>query len=116
LERADFSKPAVVKKMLWNYDSLMKLALKGDSVARDICITLKIAVHTDGVLTFKQRRYLSLWWQGFSLTEIAAMYHIAPKNVYARICAGLRNISKYLMEGGKNDPCFVDTIKKGEFA
>jgi len=98
LERADFSKPAVVKKMLWNYDSLMKLALKGDSVARDICITLKIAVHTDGVLTFKQRRYLGLWWQGFNTVEIAAMYSVSHVAVVKMIARAIRNISDYLVK------------------
>ncbi len=98
----------MVKKMLWNYDSLMRLALKGDSVARDICISLKCAVHADGVLTFKQRRYLGLWWQGFSYVEIAGMYHIRPQSVFDVVEAAYRNISKKLHSLPDFDP--IDRI------
>lgn len=104
MERADYSSPAVVKGLLMNYDGLMKLALKGDCMAATVCVDIKRAIHTEGVLTFKQRRYLGLWWQGYNLIEIAAMYHVAPKNVHARIEAGLRNICKNLCKVGKKHP------------
>ena len=115
MERADYSSPAVVKGLLMNYDGLMKLALKGDSMAHIVCIDLKRAIHGKGVLTFRQRRYLGLWWQGYNLIEIAAMYHVAPKNVHARIEAGLRNICKNLCRVGKKHPIPLRINEEGVY-
>ena len=97
LERADYSKPGIVKGLLFNYDGLMHLARKGDSMAHIVCIDLKRAIHAEKVLTFKQRRYLGLWWQGFSYVDIAAEYHIKPQSVFDVVEAAIKNICKYLM-------------------
>lgn len=96
LERADYSRPGVVKGLLFNYDGLMRLALKGDSMAHIVCIDIKRAIHTRGVLTFKQRRYLGLWWKGFSYTDIGAMYHRTPWSVNKCVKLAIKNISKHL--------------------
>ena len=96
MERADYSSPAVVKGLLMNYDGLMKLALKGDCMAATVCVDIKRALHAEGVLTFKQRRYLGLWWQGFNTVEIAAMYHKQPRTIGRTANKGLTNISKKL--------------------
>ena len=107
MERADFSKPGVVKNMLWHYDNLMRLALRGDGVACDVCLALKTAIHTKGVLTFKQRRYLGWWWQGFDYVEIATMYHKNPVTVKLTTDLAIKNISKKLSEKYSFDPLSV---------
>jgi hypothetical protein len=97
LERADYSRPEVVKGLLRNYDGLMRLAIKGDSMAQIVCIDIKGAIHARGVLTFNQRRYLGLWWKGFTYIDIAAKYHIKPQSVFDVVDAAIKNICKYLM-------------------
>ena len=74
----------------------MRLALKGDQVAHMICIDIKTAIHTKGVLTFKQKRYLNWWWQGYEYVEIAAMYHKDPSVIQRRVELAISNISKHL--------------------
>jgi DNA-binding CsgD family transcriptional regulator len=113
LERADYSRPEVVKGLLRNYDGLMRLAIKGDSVALAICIDLRMAIHEAGVLTFKQRRYLSLWWRGFSYTDIAAMHHRSPSVVKRRVDLGVNNIKKHLTRKGNIKGSFANTIYGG---
>ena len=70
--------------------------MKGDSVAISIWVDLSRAIRTKGVLTFKQKRYLMLWADGWTQYDIAVKYSIAQKNVSARIDAGISNIFKYL--------------------
>jgi len=113
MERADYSSPAVVKGLLMNYDGLMELALKGDSMAATVCIDIKRAVHTEGVLTFKQRRYLRLWWEGFNTYEIADMYNKNPWGINVTIHRGLGNISKRLQKKLVFDPPKLRITGKG---
>ena len=96
MNRIDYSDPKVIKNVLFNYDELMRLARKGDQVAAIVCVDVKQAVHAEKVLTFKQRRYLGLWWQGFNTIEIAAMYHKDPWTINQVINKGFKRISKYL--------------------
>ena len=96
LNRMDYSRPGVIKNILFNYDDLMVMARKGDQVSAIVCIDVKRAIHTRGVLTFKQRRYLSLWWQGFNTIEIATMYHKDPWTINQVINKGFMRISKFL--------------------
>ena len=72
------------------------MARKGDQVSAVVCFDVKRAIHTRGVLTFKQRRYLSLWWQGHNTIEIATMYHKDPSSINRVIYTGFIQISKYL--------------------
>ena len=104
MNRIDYSNPKVIKNVLFNYDELMRLARKGDQVAAIVCVDVKQAVHVEKVLTFKQRRYLGLWWQGFNTIEIAAMYHISHVAVINIINRGFVRISNYLGEKGYKTP------------
>ncbi len=96
MNRIDYSNPRIVKNVLRNYDELMRLALKGDAVAMTICVDIKRAVRAKGVLTFKQRRYLALWWQGLTTIEIATNYHKAPRAIGITINRAFGNISSFL--------------------
>ena len=96
INRVDYSNPKVIKNILFHYDNLMVMAKKGDQVSAIVCIDVKRAIHTRGVLTFKQRRYLSLWWQGFNTIEIATMYHKDPSVINRVIYGGFSRISKFL--------------------
>ena len=106
VNRIDYRDPKVIKNVLFNYDELMRLARKGDQVAAIVCVDVKQAVHAEKVLTFKQRRYLGLWWQGFNTIEIAAMYHISHVAVINIINRGFVRISNYLGEKGYKTPDF----------
>jgi hypothetical protein len=110
LERADYSRPEVVKGLLRNYDGLMRLAIKGDSMAQIVCIDIKRAIHADNVLTFKQRRYLSLWWQGHSYIDIAAMYHLNPSVIKRRVELAVKNISDYLSKKRQKTPVEMSIV------
>jgi len=94
----DYSKAGIVKNALFNYNELMAMARKGDQTAGIICVDIKRAVHADNVLTFKQRRYLSLWWQGFDYVEIATMFRKDPTVVKRRVDLACGRLSKYLCE------------------
>ncbi len=74
----------------------MRLALKGDQVAAVVCVDLKRAIHIDKVLTFKQRRYLNLWWEGYTTIDIAARYSVSHVTVINTIARSFRGISSYL--------------------
>ena len=96
LNRINYNNPKVIKNILYHYDDLMVIARKGDSVAGAICFDMRKAMRVRGVLTFKQRRYLSLWWKGYSYTDIATMYRRSPWSVNATVMKAFGNISKYL--------------------
>ena len=98
LQRIDYGRPGAVRGALFNYDELMNLARKGDQVAHTVCVDIKRAIHAEGVLTFRQRRYLALWWQGFNTIEIATMYSVSHVGVIRMISRGIRNISDYLIK------------------
>jgi len=100
----DYSKAGIVKNALFNYDGLMALAREGDQAALTVCIDIKRAIHTKGVLTFKQRRYLSLWWQGFNTIEIATMYNVTHVGVIKMINRSFIRISRYLCGKGYKTP------------
>ena len=102
----------MVKNALRNYNELMMLARKGDQVAHIICIDIKQAIHAPGVLSFKQRRYLGLWWQGFSYIEIATMYRLSPSVIKRRVDLATSNISCFLCKKGNIYP--VECISKGK--
>ena len=72
-------------------------AYKGDSVAHSILIDLQEAINTDGVLTFRQRKFLQLWLEGYRQIDIAAMHSVTQKNVSVRINKAVKNISLYLI-------------------
>lgn len=100
INTVDYSKPGVIKNLLVNIDGLIKATVMGDSTSASIYLDIKTALERKDVLTFRQKKFMKLWLDGYSMTEIAAMHHIAPKNVHARINAGIRNISKFLCAGG----------------
>ncbi len=86
----------MIKNIIRNYDDLMRLALKGDQVAMIICVDVKRAIHTKKVLTFKQRRYLNLWWEGHTTIDIATKYSVKHSTVVLTIAKGMKNISSFL--------------------
>ena len=88
LNRVDYSRPHVIKNALRSYNELMMLARKGDQVAHIICIDIKTAIHAPGVLSFKQRRYLGLWWQGFPMIDIAARHRVSQQAAHEVINFG----------------------------
>ena len=92
----DYSKAGIVKNALFNYNELMAMARKGDQTAGIICVDIKRAVHADNVLTFKQRRYLSLWWQGFSYVDIGTKYRKSPVAVKLTVDRACKNMSSFL--------------------
>ena len=112
LNRMDYSRPGVIKNILFNYDTLMVMARRGDQVSAIVCIDVKRAIHTKGVLTFKQRRYLALWWQGHNTIEIATMYHKDPWTISQVINKGFGRISKFL--SGKISKTPSETYMLGE--
>jgi len=71
-------------------------ARKGDTVAHSILIDLRGAIDADGVLTFKQRKYLKLWLDGYRQIEIAAMHRRSQDTVSRVISKGVVNISIFL--------------------
>ena len=113
INRVDYSNPKVIKNILFYYDNLMVMAKKGDQVSAIVCIDVKRAIHTRGVLTFKQRRYLSLWWQGFNTIEIATMYHKDSWTINQVINKGFQRISKFLTKRISKTP-FEMSIVNGE--
>ena len=105
LNRVDYTKSGIVKSALFRYDALMGLALsEGDQVALTVCVDIKRAVHASGVLTYKQRRYLSLWWQGYNYVEIGTMYRKSPTVVKRRIDLACRKMSNFLCKKGSFYP------------
>ena len=97
LNDANYHSPHVVKRLLRKMINLEHYARKGDTVAQSILIDLTDAMNNDKVLTFKQRKYLTLWLDGHRQIEIAAMHRVSQKNVSVRIDRAARNISIYLV-------------------
>ena len=97
IDTADYSKQGAVKNLLTNMDQLHYSGMwRGDSTALSIYIDLKTAINTKGVLTFKQRRYLLLWIEGYTQEEIGAMYRVARHGISMSVDKGIKNISNYL--------------------
>ena len=100
MNRINYGNANAVKSVLYYYDNLMVMALKGDQDSIIVCMDVKRAIHTMGVLTFKQRRYLSLWWQGFDYVEIGTMYRKDPTVVKRRVDLACKRISDFLCKKG----------------
>ena len=96
LNDANYHSPYVVKRLLRKMINLEHYARKGDTVAQSILIDLTDAINNDKVLTFKQRKYLTLWLDGHRQIEIAAMHRTSQDNVAHIISRGTKNISIYL--------------------
>ena len=96
--RATYSSPGTVKKLLRSLDELMKQAGKGDQVAHSIYLDLDNALYYEGVLSFKQRKYLKLWLDGYRQIDIAAMHRVSQQAVQGSINSATRNISLFLTE------------------
>ena len=97
LQRADYTKPKSVKKLLWNMDKLARMAIwHGNSVAHSIWLDLREALVTPGVLTEKQERYLRMWLDGYTQMEIGAKHRIARHGVSQTIDKGIKNMSRFL--------------------
>ena len=94
---ARYDSPHIVKGLLRRKGSLTHYARKGDSVAHSILIDLNDAMDADGVLTFKQRKYLKLWLDGHRQIDIAAMHRTSQDNVAHIINRATRNISIHLV-------------------
>ena len=93
---ARYDSPHIVKGLLRRKGSLTHYARKGDSVAHSILIDLDEAMKAEGVLTFKQRKYLKLWLDGHRQIDIAAMHRVSQETVTQTIMRGIRNISVFL--------------------
>ena len=106
LNRINYDNPKVIKNILYHYDDLMLMARKGDQVSAVVCLDVKRAIHTRGVLTFKQRRYLSLWWQGHNTIEIATMYHKDPWTINQVMMKAFKRMSKFLNKKISKTPYF----------
>ena len=96
--RATYSSPGTVKKLLRSLDELMKQAGKGDQVAHSIYLDLDNALYYEGVLSFKQRKYLKLWLDGYMLIDIAAMHRRDISTISRTINKGVSNISVFLQQ------------------
>ena len=86
----------MIKALLRKMVNLEHHAHKGDSVAHSILIDLQSAIIADGVLTFKQRKYLQLWLEGYRQIDIATMHRRSQDTVSRVITKGVENISGYL--------------------
>jgi len=93
---ARYDSPHIVKGLLRRKGSLTHYARKGDSVAHSILIDLDEAMKAEGVLTFKQKKYLKLWLDGYRQIDIAAMHRRSQNTVSEVINKGVKNISAYL--------------------
>jgi hypothetical protein len=96
LNDANYHSPSVIKRLLRKMISLEHYARKGDTVAQSILIDLTDAIEADQVLTFKQRKYLKLWLDGYRQIDIAAMHRRSQNTVSMVIDKGVSNISVYL--------------------
>ena len=96
LNDANYHSPHVVKRLLRKMISLEHYARKGDTVAQSILIDLTDAMNNDKVLTFKQRKYLTLWLDGYRQIDIATMHHRSQDTVSRVISKGVINISIHL--------------------
>ena len=76
--------------------NLEHYARKGDTVAQSILIDLTDAMNNDKVLTFKQRKYLTLWLDGYRQIDIATMHRRSQDTVSRVINKGVVNISIHL--------------------
>ena len=96
MRKADYQSVGAIKWLLFNIDDLTRSAENGDGTAASIYVDIKRALSVRGVLTFKQRRYIHLWHEGYSLTEIATKYRLNPSTVQRTINKGIGNISLFL--------------------
>ena len=96
LNDANYHSPYVVKRLLRKMINLEHYARKGDTVAQSILIDLTDAINDDKVLTFKQRKYLTLWLDGYRQIDIAAMHRRSQDTVSRVINKGVVNISIHL--------------------
>ena len=85
-----------IMKLLRGLSALYLLALKGDTVAAGIYIDLKDALLTEGVLSVKQKRYITLYMDGYNQDEIGAMCKRGKSTVNESLWLGVRNIQEYL--------------------
>ena len=96
MRKADYQSVGAIKWLLFNIDDLTRSAENGDSTAASIYVDLKTALSVKGVLTHKQRRYLHLWHEGFSITDIAVKHRVSLPTVHEVINNGVRGICRYL--------------------
>ena len=96
LNDAYYNSPKVVKRLLRRMINLEHRARKGDSVAQSVLIDLQDAIEAERVLTFKQRKYLKLWLEGYRQIEIAAMHRTSQVNISQTISRSAKNISSFL--------------------
>jgi len=96
LNDAEYQYHPTVKRYLRKMPQLRWYAAKGDAVAHSILIDLRHAIHASEVLTFKQRRYIQLWVDGYKVIDIAAKHRVSPATVSQTIKRGSKNISSFL--------------------
>ncbi len=96
LNRTDYSKPRIIKNALRNMTQLERAAENGDQVAASIVIDLQNAMNDDGVLTFRQKKFLMLWLDGHRQIDIAMMHRISREAVTIKLARATKNISIYL--------------------
>ena len=87
----------MVKWLIRNHWALYQYgSMKGDGVALAVWVDLSKAIRTRGVLTFKQKKYILLWADGWTQYEIGVKYRRSQKTVSDGIGLGIKNICKYL--------------------
>ena len=97
LNYCDYSSHRIVKGLIRKNWALYQYGMmKGDGVAISVWIDLSKAIRTKGVLTFKQKRYLLLWADGWTQYEIGVKYRRSQNTVSEVVDSGIRNICKYL--------------------
>lgn len=96
LNRMEYSNPKAVKKLLLNYDGLVRMAEKGDQVALCIIVDLRTAIMKRGLLTKRQRKYLGLWLEGQTQDEVAMANRTTQDNVAHIVRRAVNKISIYL--------------------
>ena len=97
LNRCDYDNKQIVKWLIRNHWALYQYGTtKGDGVALAVWVDLSKAIRTKGVLTFKQKKYILLWADGWTQYEIGVKYRVSQVAVSLTIKAAVKNICKYL--------------------
>lgn len=95
---ADYSDPAVMRKLLRAYDSLYDRACRGDQTAAAVYVDIKSALYDEGVLTKRQRQYVLLHLvYKMPQREVAQMLEVRHQTVGGSVSVAIQHMQKYLL-------------------
>ena len=95
---ADYSDPAVMRKLLRAYDSLYDRACRGDQTAAAVYVDIKSALYGEGVLTKRQRQCIILHLvYKTPQVEASEMLGISRRTLRGAVEAGIAHMQKFLL-------------------